>query len=1080
MTRPGSVSGMATAHHERFFEAHVVDELCRNGWVVGSHEAYDRSRALYPGDVLAWIRESQPKAWAKLEALNGADTERRVLDRVVKSIEQAKHGLIDVLRGGFEVAGAGKVRMTAVRPEDERNQDEWAAYRNNILRVVPQVRYSLENENAIDLVFFINGLPVATVELKTDFTQGIEDAIRQYKFDRKPKSLKGKPEPLLMQRRGAVVHFAMSDSEIFMTTHLAGAHTVFLPFNRGRDGGAGNASVSGGYPVQYFWEDVLQRDNWLRIFHQFVFVETEQKEDAQGRARTVETLIFPRYHQWDAVTKIIDAVRDEGPGHPYLVAHSAGSGKTKTITWLAHELVRVRDHDGRAYFDSVILVTDRRVLDQQLQNAIRQLEHRQGAVVTISDRGGSKSQQLADAMKAGAPIIVVTLQTFPYAQELILSEMSLKDRRFAVIIDEAHSSTGGSSATDLRYVLTGEREDEWEKLTTEEKLALRQTSRRPPANASYFAFTATPKHSTLSLFGRGEVDPKAPLSKANKPVEFHAYTMQQAIEEGFILDVLQNYTTYKTAYELSEHLAAREDPKVDKRQARRTLAKWVALHPTNVGQKVQFIVEHFQRNVAHLLAGQAKAMIVTSSRAAAVKYKTYLDRYIEQHGIQDINALVAFSGDILGREVNDTKLEFPPEQKFNETTMNPDLLGRDLAGAFDTPTFNVMIVANKFQTGFDQKKLVAMYLDKKVSGVEAVQTLSRLNRTTAGKDTTYVVDFVNDAKTIQDAFLQFYRHARVSDVQDPNVVYDEKQALEKVGILDPDEIDRFAEATVQRHAKHEKLYALTQPAADRYNDHFHALTKQLQDLEQRIKQAEADGKTQGVQQLEVTREHVSTARDQLSLFRDGLQKFVRTYQFIAQIVDLGDPKLEAYADFVRLLRRRLDSVPVDQIDLTGLRMLQYGIIKGEQRRGINDTEGRNTGEADPLLKPRGAGGQAEPQDREKELLSELIRRMNEVFAVDLADSDKIVFLVHISEKLRANEQVVAQVRNNTREQALKGDLPAEAMKAVASAMATHRTLAKELLKEEHDGRRELLYGLLYDLLRDPGTQTRLLNQGPRG
>jgi len=1067
------MSSIATAHHEKHLESHIVEYLRQNGWAVGSHEHYDRARALYPEDVAAWVRSSQPEAWERLERSVGADAEKRLLDRVVRSIEGAKHGLIDVLRGGVEVAGAGKIRMTELRPEDDRNEKAWAAYRSNIVRVVPQVRYSLENENAIDLALFINGLPVATVELKTDFTQSAEAARKQYMFDRRPKSAKGKREPLLTQKRGAVVHFAMSDSEISMTTHLEGPGTVFLPFNRGNHGGAGNAPVPDGYPVEYFWKDVLQRDNWLRVFHQFVFGETEQKEDASGRAKTVETLIFPRYHQWDAVTKMIDAVRDEGPGRPYLVAHSAGSGKTKTITWLAHELVRVRNAAGQAYFDSVILVTDRRVLDQQLQNAIRQLEHRQGAVVTIGDQGGSKSQQLADAMRAGTPIIVVTLQTFPYAQELILSETSLKDRTFAIIVDEAHSSTGGSAAADLRYVLTGEREDEWEKLSTEQRLTARQTSRRPPPNASYFAFTATPKHSTLSLFGRGEQDPSAPLSSANKPVEFHAYTMQQAIEEGFILDVLQHYTTYKTAFRLSEQLAAREDHRVDKRQARRTLAKWISLHPTNVGQKVQFIVEHFQRNVALLLGGQAKAMIVTSSRAAAVKYKHYLDRYVEQHGIVGVNALVAFSGDIFGREVSDSELEFPPEQKFNETTMNPDLLGKDLAAAFDTPSYQVMIVANKFQTGFDQKKLVAMYLDKKVSGVEAVQTLSRLNRTTAGKDSTFVVDFVNDAQTIQDAFLQFYRHARVLDVQNPDIVYDEKQVLEQAGILDEDEIKRFAEVIVERDVKHERLYAHTQAAADRYNDRFGKFTSELEALEQRIGRAEEEGNVTAVQQLEERRSQVAKDRDQLLLFRDGLQKFVRTYQFIAQIIDLNDPYLEAFSDFVRLLRRRLDSVPVEQIDISGLQMVQYGILKGEQRYGVKDPVGREVADEAIPLKPRGAGGQAEPRDREKELLSELIKRLNEVFAADLDDTDKIVFVVHIAEKLRQNQQVVAQVRNNTREQALKGDLPNAAMQAIAGAMTSHRTLAKDMLRSEHDGRRELLFGLLYDLLLNPEDMSRL-------
>jgi len=458
-------------------------------------------------------------------------------------------------------------------------------------------------------------------------------------------------------------------------------------------------------------------------------------------------------------------------------------------------------------------------------------------------------------------------------------------------------------------------------------------------------------------------------------------------------------------------------------------------------------------------------MIVTSSRAAAVKYKLFLDRYVQQNDIVGVNALVAFSGDIFGREVSDDEMEFSPDRKFNESTMNPDLLGRDLATAFDAPTYQVMIVANKFQTGYSQSKLVAMYL----------QTLSRLNRTTAGKDTTYVVDFVNDAKTIHQAFLQFYRHARVSDVQDPNVVYDEKQALDQTGLLDEDEIEHFASASVDRHVTHERLYALTQAAADRYNDRFHALTEKLAAYERQIATAKAEANSLAEQQLEESRSQTAKERDQLVLFRDGLQKFVRTYQFVAQIVDLGDPKLEAYAHFVRLLHRRLDRVPVDQIDLAGLQMLQYGILKGDRRDGVRDPIGETLDPAALLLKPRGDGAMPEPQDREKELLSELIRRINEVFGADLEQTDKVVFLVHISEKLRANEKVVAQVQNNPREQALKGDLPMEAMKAVANAMNTHRALAKELLQADQSMRRELLFEFLYDLLREPDRQSLLLS-----
>lgn len=1063
----------STAHREARLEEHIVAQLASSGWVVGDPAHYDRKRALYPEDVTAWLKASQPEAWERLERSNGGSVEERVLDRLARSLESSEHGVVSVLRHGFDIAGAGRLRMAAPRPEDRRNEAALAQYEANILRVVPQVRYSLDNENAIDLVFFINGLPVATVEVKTDFTQSVDDAIEQYKRDRKPRNAKGRPEPLLTQKRGAVVHFAMSDSEIFMTTNLAGENTFFLPFNKGNNGGAGNAPNPNGYPVSYFWEEVLQRDNWLRIFQQFVFVEVEQKEDAQGRAYTSETLIFPRYHQWDAVTKLVGAVREEGPGKPYLVAHSAGSGKTKTITWLAHELIRIRNEVGEAYFDSVILVTDRRVLDRQLQNAILQLDNQRGVVATITEKGGSKSSQLAKAMLASTPVIVVTLQTFPYAQDLILKETSLKDKRFAIVIDEAHSSTGGSTAADLRFILTGEREDDWDKLSTAEKLAARQTSRRPPANASYFAFTATPKHSTLTLFGRGENDPHAPLSDANKPVEFHAYTMQQAIEEKFILDVLQNYTSYKMALELSEELE--NDPKVDARQARRSLARWAALHPTNVAQKVEFIVKHFQRNVAHLLAGQAKAMIVTSSRAAGVKYKQYFDEYVQEQGIEGLAALVAFSGDVLGKDVSDSEREFQPDQKFNEHNMNPGLYGRELPEAFDTPEYNFMIVANKFQTGFDQKKLVAMYLDKKVSGVEAVQTLSRLNRTSPGKDTTFVVDFANDADTIVTAFRQFYKHARVEAVQNPDVIYDEKERLDQANILDSEEIERFAQVMVQRNVKHERLYALTQPATDRFNDRYRALTEELVNLERDIEHAQERGDELAAQQLETSRVRVAEERDVLNIFRDGLTKFVRTYQFIAQIIDLNDPDLEAYTEFVRLLRNRLDSVPLAQVDLSGLRLKQYALIEGETLAGVG---GRDTGvEAeDPLLKPKGDGGQREPRDREKERLSELIRRINETFSPELYGASGRVLLVEVTETLQRNDQVMAQVRNNKREDALKGDLPKEAMKAVAAAMNSHRDVALQLLGPDQ-AQRETFVSWVYDFLRNPEYLQRLFEGG---
>jgi type I restriction enzyme R subunit len=717
------------AHKEIHFEDYIVDYLAGHGWRVGDAAKYDRSRALYPEDIIGYIEDSQPDAWAKLTALNGAATEKLILDRVVKALETG--GTLEVIRRGVNIAGAGgRIILCQALPEDERNQTLIERYRINRLRVVRQLKYAPDRDWSIDLAFFINGIPVATAELKSDFTQSVEDAIAQYRHDRHPKDrLTGRNYPLLTFRRGALVHFAISTTKIYMTTRLAESKTFFLPFNQGYNEGAGNPPAADGkYAVAYFWERILEPDNWLRLFHRFLLLERIQKQHADGRPYTAETMIFPRFHQWEAVTRLMQTVRAEGPGQRYLTQHSAGSGKTYTISWLCHELIRLRQSDGGKYFDSVIVVTDRTVLDDQLQDAIRQIDHQLGVVRAI-DRETSalpKSQQLAEALLQRTPIIVVTLQTFPYAMEAILAETSLKDRRFAVIVDEAHTSQTGTSASKLRAVLALDKDEDMAAMTAEDILERLQAVRKFPTNVSYFAFTATPKHSTLTLFGR-PWDPSRPVSKDNPPAPFHVYTMQQAIEEGFILDVLRNYIAYHTAFKLNQ--ALQDDRRVDSKQARRALARWLSLHPTNVAQKIEFIVEHFRATVVHLLNGQAKAMVVTGSRAAAVKYKLEFDRYVKARGYDNLRALVAFSGQVPGGEVDPALAG----QEFDENNLNPDLKGKDLRTAFDANDYRVMLVANKFQTGFDQPRLVAMYVDKKISGVDAVQTLSRLNRIYPGK-----------------------------------------------------------------------------------------------------------------------------------------------------------------------------------------------------------------------------------------------------------------------------------------------------------------------------------------------------------
>jgi type I restriction enzyme R subunit len=1045
-------------HHECELERHIVEQLAASGWLVGESTAYDRARALYPEDVIGWIRDSQPQAWEKLEKLNGAGTESAVLDRLAKTLENKDGGTINVLRRGFSVAGGGTIAMSQALPEDDRNATVIARYQANRLRVVPQLVYSLDTADRIDLAFFVNGIPVGTVELKTDFTQSVEAAMAQYRDDRPTRNDKtGRVEPLLAFRRGAVVHFAMSDSDIRMTTKLAGSSTFFLPFNRGNDGAAGNPpGENGSYPVAWLWDRVLQRDHWLRIFHRFVLHERKEVQDAQGNVTFREGLVFPRYHQWEGVTALVEAVRAEGAGQPYLIQHSAGSGKTNTISWTAHELIRIRRADGEPYFHSVVVVTDRTVLDKQLQDAIAQIEHQTGVVRAIDSETSSlpKSQQLAQAMLAGTPIIVCTLQTFPHAQKLILGEQSLRDRRFAVIIDEAHSSTGGSTADDLRYVLTGQSEDEWETLSPEARLSVWQSSRQRPGNASYFAFTATPKHSTLSLFGRPR-DPSKPVSADNPPAAFHTYTMQQAIEEGFILDVLRNYTGYKTAFRIGTQFAESDDKRVDKKSAGRALAKWLSLHPTNIGQKVELIVEHFRANVSHLLGGQAKAMVVTSSRAAAVKYHLELDRYCKARHYDDVHAMVAFSGEVPNKDVADSL--HPDSQSFNETNLNPELKGRDMRRAFDSKDYRVMIVANKFQTGFDQPKLVAMYLDKKVSGVEAVQTLSRLNRTYPGKDKTFVIDFANEPAEIEKAFRTFYRDAQVSDVQDPSIVYDIKQKLDATLLYETAEVQAFAAAIVDSNVTHQKLFSLTQAPTDRFNSRLKGLTDAIDAWEQAWRNAHGKGDEKGMAAADAQRAELSKERDELMIFSEGLNKFVRTYEYVAQLVDFGDPILEGFASFARLLRKRLKGITAEQVDLADLTLTHYKVRAGEGLSGISIA-------AEPqALYPVTDNGLRDARDREKAYLSEMIERLNDAFGKEISDQDQVALAVHVSEKLRDNAVVMAQVQNNDKAQAMKANLPAAAVQAIVEAMNTHSTLATKLLSDEVT--RGVFLDVVYELLK---------------
>ena len=1012
------------SHHEVHLEEYVVKKLVENGWVEGKNTNYDQQLCLYPEDAIEWVKKTQPQVYEKLQKTNGADTDQVILKRLTKELEAKSGGTMAVIRHGFKITGAGNIFMSKKAPEDSRNPDEVERYQSNILRVVRQLKYNPAREFAIDLVFFINGIPVATVELKTDFTQSIEDAVKQYKQDRKPVQ-HGRKEPLLTVKRGAVVHFAMSDSEIRMATELKGDSTFFLPFNKGNNGHAGNAAREDGeYPVAYFWEEVCQWDNWLRIFHSFVYTETSKKTDKFGKPYTAKTQIFPRYHQLEAVNTMIADAKDKGPGQQYLCEHSAGSGKTSTIAWTAHDLTKLRYPDGKSYFNSVIIVTDRTVLDSQLQDAVQQLDHQYGMICAIDKELSSKpkSEQLADALKNGTPIIVVTIQTFPFAMEAILTEKSLKERNFAVIIDEAHTSQTGSTAQGLRAALSLESKQKLEDMSVEELLIEIQKSRVRPDNVSHFAFTATPKHNTMTLFGRPK-DESQPPSKENPPEPFHKYTQRQAIEEGFILDVLKNYISYETAYQIGSQLDL-NDKKVDSKEAKRAIAEWKSLHPTNITNKVKVIMEHFRKNVAGLLDGEAKAMVVTSRRNVAVKYKMAFDKYIEENNLQNVKSLVAFSGKVLGKDCGKgDEYGIDPDKEYTEYNLNPEMGNQDLRHVFNQQEFKVMIVANKFQTGFNQPKLVAMYIDKQLTDVDAVQTLSRLNRTYPGKDTTFVLDFYNDPAEILSAFRKYDEGAELEDVQDLDVVYDCKSLLDDMHIYNHQDLENFKAVNAlgllaskkdsgeKQKELHKKLYTATQRPTDIYNTKLAELQSLLASWDESIQKAEKAGDQKAKELAEAHREEVSTNLEALKGFKSGLTRFVKVYTYIAQLIELGDPELENFAAFAKLLTKRLNGISIERVDLSGLVLSGYAIKENDDQIEVEDE----------MLKPITAGG-GNAAEREKAYLDDILKQINELF-VDFGDDNdrKILFYEQLS-KIKENEVVSEQILKNTKEQALAGDL----------------------------------------------------------
>ena len=963
-----------SGHTERDFEMAIEAGLTSSGgYEKRSPNAFDEALALFPDDVSDFLKASQPVKWQALEALLGPKTASAVAASLSKELELK--GTLHVLRHGFKCYGK-TFRMAYFRPNTRMNPEAAENYAKNRLTITRQVAFTSVMKKAdgknrrciIDVTLAVNGIPVVTAELKNPLTgQRAAHAVHQYDNERDGRDL------LFAFKKRALVHFAVDPDEVWMTTRLKGKETHFLPFNRGNNHGAGNPPVEGNWKTHYLWDEVLQVDSLLDILQRFMHLEVKEKQvkiDKSVRTVRKETMIFPRYHQLDAVRKLVAHAKAEGAGRNYLIQHSAGSGKSNSIAWLAHRLASLHDERDEKVFHSVIVVTDRRVLDQQLQSTIYQFEHKTGVVEKIDE----DTQQLARALSQGTPIVITTIQKFPFISQALSTlekkgsgvKIHTSGKRYAVIVDEAHSSQSGETATALKGMLNKEgieaaiaaqlSEEEDDDLSDEVKAAVLrdalQRARQP--NLSFFAFTATPKFKTKALFDEPSPSGAAP---------FHEYTMRQAIEEGFVMDVLQSYTTYKRFFGLIKQVE--DDPDVPRRRAAKALTRYLELHPVNIEQVVSVIIEHFRLYVMHELGGRAKAMVVTGSRLAAVKYKLAFDRYIDDQDYTGIRSLVAFSGTV--EDPDD------PGSSYTEVSMNDGLAESELPETFERDDYRVLLVAEKYQTGFDQPLLQTMYVVKRLAGVQAVQTLSRLNRIPPGKSRTFVLDFANEEDDIYKAFKPYYETTPVGENADPHRLSELQHRLLEWAIFTPADVTAFAEVWYRAKRHHS------------VSDH-------------RVMNAILDTVVQRFQDRE------GEVREE---FRGQLKAYRNLYAFLSQIIPYQDSDLERLYAFVRNLLSKLPPpgdgqafVLDDEVALRFFRLQQMN----EGSIDLSD------GEADPLKGPTDVGT-AQVKD-EDVTLSSLIDRLNERFGTNFTEADQL-FFDQIRASAENNENIAEVARANS-------------------------------------------------------------------
>lgn len=972
---------MPVDHTEKGFEQAIEYHLLTHGHEKGDPVNFHAGLALDPIVLVRFLKDTQPKEWAKLASIYGAEAEAKVVQNIAGDLDQ--RGMLECVRHGVTDRGI-KLRLAYFKPATRMNPETITLYGKNILTVTRQVHYSeKQTKLSVDMLLSFNGLPIATAELKNPFTgQTVENAKRQYKFDRDPKQL------LFQFKRRALVHFAVDPDEVYMATRLAGKDTFFLPFNKGRDGGKGNPdNPVSGWKTAYLWEEVWERDSWLDILARFIHLEVKD-EVKNGKRIKKEAIIFPRYHQLDAVRKLLAAAKANGPGTNYLVQHSAGSGKSNTIAWEAHRLASLHDDQDKLIFDSVIVITDRRVLDKQLQDTIYQFEHKQGVVQKIDEN----SAQLAAAITAGTRIVITTLQKFSFVLDKI---KELPRRNYALIVDEAHSSQTGEAASNLRRVLAATTLEDAEKEEggadpsendAEDEILKQIAARGPQKNLSFLAFTATPKHKTLEMFGTNGPD--------GKPWPFHLYSMRQAIEEGFILDVLEHYTTYKTYFKLTK--AIEDDPDVDRKKATQAIARFVSLHPHNLAQKTEVMVEHFRNFTCKKIGGRAKAMVVTRSRLHAVQYKRAFDKYLKEKGYANIRALVAFSG-----TVKEGGLD------YTEAGMN-GFGERELPQKFDTDDYHLLVVAEKYQTGFDQPLLHTMYVDKKLQGLQAVQTLSRLNRTCPGKEDTFILDFENEVEEIKEAFRPYYERTEIEERVDPNLVGRLKSKLDDFQIYWQQEVEDFASVFFkppekQREQDKGLLHKHVDPSVGRFR----------KEPEER--------------QLD---------------FRHQLGSYLRLYSFLSQLMNFNNPDFEKLYAFGRLLITKLgDEGGADRFFIDDeVKLAYYRLTKTHE-----GSAALASGDSAPVSGPTNVGtGRAKEEDIAK--LSEIVEVLNERFGTEFTKEDQLFFDQVVGD-LKTDEQLADQARTNTPEQ-FKLAFDPKGMAAVIARMERNENISNQFMSNE--------------------------------